>query len=204
MSLKILTAPTVEPVSLSDMKLHLRVDHSADDSLISVLISAARDYIERNTRRTLIHTTYRLMMDWFPADHIELPRGPVAQIAVAGSYSYAMPRIRYYDQDSTLQTLTYADEDFHLDLDNNPPRLCLLPLSIWPLTEIGRTNAVEVDFVAGFSSSAAGVPQMLVQCVKLLVGHWYENRSAVQPGFGGEVPLAVDSILKIYSAGDYQ
>jgi len=203
-SLKVLTAPAVEPVSLSDMKLHLRVDHSADDSLISALISGARDYVERNTRRTLIHTTYRLMMDWFPADHIELPRGPVAQIAVAGSYSYAMPRIRYYDQDSTLQTLTYADEDFHLDLDNNPPRLCLLPLSIWPLTEIGRTNAVEVDFVSGFSSTAAGVPQLLIQCVKLLVAHWYENRSAVQPGFGGEVPMAVDSILKIYSAGDYQ
>jgi hypothetical protein len=44
----------------------------------------------------------------------------------------------------------------------------------------------------------------LVQCIKLLVAHWYENRAAVQPGFGGEVPLAVDSILKIYSSGDYQ
>lgn len=204
MSLKILTAPTVEPVSLSDMKLHLRVDHAADDSLIGALITAARDYVERQTRRTLIHTTYRMMLDYFPDDHIELPRGPAAQISVAGAYSYAMPRIRYYDQDSALQTLTFADEDFHLDLDNNPPRLCLLPLAIWPLTELGRTNAVEIDFVAGYSSTAAGVPALLVTCVKLLVGHWYENRAAVQPGFGGEVPLAVDSILKIYSSGDYQ
>jgi uncharacterized phiE125 gp8 family phage protein len=203
-ALKVLTAATVEPVSLSDMKLHLRVDHSTDDSLISALISGARDYVERQTRRTLVHTTYRQTMDWFPDGPIELLRSPASTTAVGGSYSYAMPRIRYYDINGDLQTLTHAGGDFELDLDNNPPRLQLTPMDTWPNTENGKANAVEVDYVAGFGATAASVPALLVQCIKLLVGHWYENRSAVQPGFGGEVPLAVDSILKIYSAGDYQ
>lgn len=204
MALKVLTAATVEPVSTSDMKLHLRVDHSTDDALIGALVSAARDYVERQTRRPLVNTTYRQTMDYFPDGAIELLRGPAVQIAVAGAYAYAMPRIRYYDENGDLNTLTFAGGDFELDLDANPPRLNLIPMDTWPNTESGKANAVEVDYVAGYGSSAAAVPALLVTCVKLLVAHWYENRAAVQPGFGGEVPLAVDSILKIYSVGDYQ
>lgn len=204
MGLKVLTAATVEPVSLADMKLHLRVDHSTDDALINALISAGRDYVERQTRRPLVNTTYRQTMDYFPEGAIELLRGPAMQIAVGGAYSYAMPRIRYYDENGTLTTLTFAAGDFELDLDNNPPRLNLTPLDIWPNTENGKANAVEVDYVAGNGAAAANVPSLLTTCIKLLVAHWYENRSAVQPGAGSEVPLAVDSILKIYSVGDYQ
>lgn len=204
MALKVLTAPAVEPVSTSDMKLHLRVDHSTDDSLIAALITGARDYVERHTRRALVNTTYRLTLDYFPDGPIELPRQPASQIASGGSYAYAMPRIRYYDVDGNQQTLTYAAEDFELGLDSNPPMLHLTPMDTWPNTENGKANAVEVDFVAGHGAAAANVPPLLVQCIKLLVAHWYENRAAVQPGFGGEVPLAVDSILKIYSSGDYQ
>lgn len=214
MGLKVITQPLVEPVSLDEAKLHLRVDGTEEDDLITALIQAAREYVERYTRKTLIYTTYRYTLDTFPGgstwtafstmEPIELPRQPVAEIAVGGNYSYAMPRIRYYDTDSVQQTLTYAGEDFELDLGSNPPALRLFPYSYWPIAEYYRANAVEVDFVAGYGPTSASVPASLIAAIKLLIGHWYENRQAVGAGFGAEVPLAVESLLRLHCAGDYQ
>ncbi|MGA0587269.1 head-tail connector protein [Dyella sp. KRB-257] len=40
-----------EPVSLDEAKLHLRVDDTADDSLITPLITAAREHVEKFIKR---------------------------------------------------------------------------------------------------------------------------------------------------------
>ena len=78
MNIKILARGTAEPVTLVEAKLHLRVDLSDDDALITAMISAAREMVERYTSRTLIYTAYRLTMDNWPYD-IELPRSLRAQ-----------------------------------------------------------------------------------------------------------------------------
>ncbi len=202
-SLRVLTEPTIEPVTLAEAKLHARIDTSADDVEIAVMITAARVLIERHTRRSLINQTFRYQLDEFPHDNIRLPRSPLVEISVGGSYAYAMPRIRYYDNNATQQTLTYST-GFELDLYDNPPRLNLLPNVIWPVSQVSKQKAVEVDFVAGYGTTAASVPALLRMAIMMLVSHWYEHRTAVDVGAGTELPLAVDTILKLYDSGDYQ
>ena len=202
MYLQTVHQPSVDPLTLAEAKLHLKVDTSTDDNLITALITAGRDYVERWTRRTLVYTGYRLGLDGFPDGAIELPRAPAVSANSSTVFSYATPRIQYYDPDGNLQTLT-VDVDYELALHQNPPSLVLPPLEAWPSIQEGKANSVIVDFVAGFGAARTDVPNLLRQAVLLLVGHWYANREAVG-SVGSEVPLAVDSILRIYSLGDYQ
>lgn len=203
MNLKVLAFPAVEPVTLAEVKEYLRVDSSTDDSLIAGLVSAAREHVERFTRRTLIYTPYRLTLDNFPDGDIELPRS-VAIAAAANLVSgiaYATPRVRYWDSDGNQQTMT-VDTDYELLLDDNPPRIVRLALESWPITYAGQRGAVEVDFIAGYGAAVNLIPPMLKQAVRMIVAHWYEHREAVG-SVGQEVPLAVDSILRLYQDGGY-
>jgi uncharacterized phiE125 gp8 family phage protein len=203
MNIKILARGTAEPVTLAEAKLHLRVDLSDDDALITAMISAARDMVERYTSRTLIYTAYRLTMDNWPYD-IELPRSPAVEAAanLITGIAYITPRIRYYDDDGNQQTMTYAANDFEILLDNNPPLLVLPPSGIWPITYPLQRGAIEIDWIAGYGSASTGIPQLLRLAIMMLVAHWYEHREAVG-SFGSEVPLAVDSVLRLYSDGGY-
>jgi hypothetical protein len=81
MSLRISTEPTEEPVTLAEAKLHLRIDEIGsssdghpDDSLVSVMTTAARDWAEHFLRRSLVTKTYELTLDEF-ADEIRVRGG---------------------------------------------------------------------------------------------------------------------------------
>ena len=104
MSLKVITARATPAVSTSDAKTFLRVDGSTDDALISGLVAAATDMVEKRTRRSLINQTFRWSFDEFPAGPVELPRSPVSSISIGGAYAYAMPRLRYIDQEDRKST----------------------------------------------------------------------------------------------------
>ena len=76
-SLKRLTEPAVEPVTLAEAKKHLRVEHDADDALITASIVAAREWCETYLDATLIHTQWQMTLDFFPV-YIRLPKPPMA------------------------------------------------------------------------------------------------------------------------------
>lgn len=218
MNLKVLARSSVEPVLISEAKTYLRIDHTDEDSLVGGLITAARDHVERYTRRVLIYTAFRLTLDTFPPYNferysrtnmvlqigdIELPRSPVVSLdaSVITGIAYATPRVRYWDGDGVQQTMVEGT-DYDILIDDNPPRIVLPPFGVWPLVESGSRGSVEIDFVAGYGASSQTMPPLLKQAILMLCAHWYENRMAVG-SYGTETPFAVDSILKIYSDGGY-
>jgi hypothetical protein len=59
MSALLLTAPAVEPLSLTEAKAFLRVEHNDDDELIAALAAGSRIHVETQTRRALITQRWR-------------------------------------------------------------------------------------------------------------------------------------------------
>lgn len=66
MPLQLISPPAEEPLSLAEAKLHLRVDFSDEDALISALISAARQAAETITARQLVTARWKYILDAFP------------------------------------------------------------------------------------------------------------------------------------------
>lgn len=161
MGLKVITPVATEPVTLAEAKLHLRVDHSTDDTLISSLISAAREECEHLLERALAPQTLRLSIDAFPADGIELPRPPVTSIE----------SIQYVDTDGATQTL--AGSDYYLDDEQEPSWVVPAYGVVWPDTR-DEANAVVVTYVAGYTDC----PDVIRAWILLRVGTLYCTREA--------------------------
>jgi len=190
MSLVVSVEPTEEPVTRTEVKAHLRIDTTDDNTLLDTLISAARHYAENFTRRAFVTQTLVLRMDAFPATDIELPRAPAASVT----------SIAYIDTDGATQT--WAAENYTVDVNTKPARIVLAYDKSYPDT---RTviNAVTVTYVAGYGD-ATTVPQGIKLAIKSLVGHWYENREgSTYHDKVHLVPLAIDALLTQYSIPEF-
>ena len=65
-TLKIITSAAVEPLTLEEVKLHLKVETDADDNLITSLITAARETAEVFTGRAIASQVLEYILDCFP------------------------------------------------------------------------------------------------------------------------------------------
>jgi uncharacterized phiE125 gp8 family phage protein len=171
--LKVITAATQEPITLAEAKTFLRVDTTADDTLISSLISAAREYAEQYTQATFAAATYELGLDGFPLDAINLPsaRNPV------------IVSVKYFDSagvDQTLSPTAYLLSDYGM-------QAFIYPAQSWPATGI-YTNAVRVRYTDSGTAASGAVKVAILE----LVAHLYENRENA-----GTVPDCVYRLLDI-------
>lgn len=187
------TAPAFEPLTLAEAKSHLRVDVADEDALINSLISAARVYVEGRTGRILPQRTFTVELDGFPinGEDIVLPFAPVSAIA----------SVSYFDTSGTAQSMT-ANTHYRTALGLHLPRLRLpVTATEWPDTA-NVSDAVSISLTAGYSGSNA-VPETIKQAMRLLVGHWFENREAVVTGtISSPVQMTVDSLCGIMHTGE--
>ena len=180
MPLKLITAPDELAVDLNDAKLHLRVDQSAEDSLISALIHSATSMAEQKTGRAIMPQTWELTLDSFP-DAFELTCIPVASVS---SVKYINTAGEQTTLDSALYTLDATD-------DFSPARIIPAYGTTWPATR-EQANAVTVRYVAGY----AEVPEAIKTWIKVMTAAMYENRSAETVGSGSAIQLGyVDRLL---------
>lgn len=145
---KTTTGPTIEPLTLDELKTRLRVTTCNFDAELTDLLKAARTTVENETYRRLITQTVEMHLQDFPGMYgdIEIRLAPIQSIT----------HVKYYDQDDTLQTVAAAN--YYTDLTSVPPRIVLEESQSWPNTQQARPNKVIVTFVAGYGATAASVP----------------------------------------------
>lgn len=193
-----LTEP-VEPVTLEEAKLHLRISSYSensndsshpDDPLILGLIIAAREHAEAFTGLALARCTTLATGYSFPpgSDQLELPLSPATRI----------DQVQYLSAGSLLE---YPIAD--LELVSATTSLLFLPEGVsWPVVA-SRPGAVRITYEAGFAPSHSSdtqgqpvLPQMIRQAMLLLVGHLYANREASVERALSLVPLGIESLLR--------
>lgn len=184
----LLTTPALEPLTLAEAKAFLRVETADDDALIGALIAGARIYVEAETRRALITQSWRISADAWPAD---------GRLAVLPAPLQALTAARIYDETDTAHALD--TQAFVLDLAGSA--LVFAPnFASWALPMPGRSAAgIELDVMCGYGAAATDVPEPLRQAIRLLVGHWYENRGVVAIGHQtAALPVTVAALIAPY------
>jgi uncharacterized phiE125 gp8 family phage protein len=142
MPLRLITAPTSEPVTLQQVKFDAKLDGNEHDDLIDMLIPAVRKKAEDLTHRVLMPQVWELVLDAFPVKDIEIGMLPVTSIT----------SVKYYDGDGTLQTL--STDYYTLDADTLPGFVRLNYGYTWPST-LDQASAVVIRFAAGYASADA-------------------------------------------------
>ncbi len=183
MKLEVVTAPSSEPITLAEAKLHLRVDFSTDDDLITSLIEASRRRCEAAIGQAFVTTVFDWYLDRWPSTErgayyprITIPVAPVASVA----------SITYYDSTNTLQTWSSTEYDVST---GSPGRIGVGFGYVVP-NVYSRLDAFKIRFTAGYGSASA-VPANIKAAIKADLTNLYENRG----DDGGEPSPTVSALL---------
>jgi len=182
-------APAADLLDLATVKTHLRVDGTDEDALISALIGAVTAHLDGYAGilgRCLINQTWVMLEDEFEAS-IDLPFPDVSSVT-----------LQYYDAANTLQTV--ASGNYQVLERDTGSVIELYSNYTTPAVYAYREDVVKVTLIAGYGTAASDVPASILAAALLLVGHWFENREAVNIGnITSELPLAVRALLAPYS-----
>jgi len=184
MAIRISTEPLVEPINLIEAKLHLRVDSTADDALITQLIRAARVYCELYQGRAYIARTYEFNFDSGFPPTIYPPNPPLCYVS----------SITYVDSDGDTQTVTSTD--YSVDTKSEPGRIYEAYNKTWPSSVRSVRNTIAVNYVAGY---AANFTINTTTDVFTVLGRTYTNGDKVRlSNSGGTLPAGLSANTDYY------
>lgn len=185
-------APATEPLTTAEVKTHLRVDGSDEDTYIGTLAQSARILLEKITNRAFVTQTRISRYDAFPPifRHQRSPMQSVTSIA-------------YLDGEGESQTLSSAL--YTVDVHSEPARIIPAVGQSWPQTQ-DTLNAVTMTYVCGYGAASA-VPEIVKTWIKRMVSHWFEMREPITTGTiltYEDIPVGdLRSLLVAIGTGDY-
>ncbi len=166
--LRINTPPATEPISVSTLRDHARIDSDDEDTLLETYIQIARARAELETGRALVLQTWDMYFDAFP-QMIMVPKSPLSSVVF----------IKYTDTDGNVQTLDSSL--YQADSASEPARIIPAYEEIWPVT---RTimNAVQVQFIAGYAGTTdtppdyTAIPRGILNAILLMAADYERHR----------------------------
>jgi len=157
-------APAIEPLSLTEVKNYIKVEHDSDNSLIESLIASARIICELMTGVNLINRNYSMYIDSWADRELYLPMAPVQSISA----------VKVYGEAGTSSDFSVSS--FYLDNKNLfKPRIVLNSGAVTPIPT-RDANGIEICITSGFGAASSDIPELLKQGMLQLIAYMYENR----------------------------
>jgi uncharacterized phiE125 gp8 family phage protein len=181
-SLAVIEANHGEPVSLAEMRSHLRITSNDEDKDIRSYLMASSEFIEEATGIAFLTASYRQSFRYFQDVELDLLRGPVSEIT----------NITYIDTFGNTQTLATGVYTLS-DTVGLRPQIYLNAGQSWPSTNCSP-SAIRINFKAGYSSPFA-VPFRAQQAIKFLTAHFFENRVPLTQIPGATLPFALQALI---------
>jgi uncharacterized phiE125 gp8 family phage protein len=161
LTIRVKTNNTVLPISVSDFKTYAKIDTTADDPLIELMIRSVKDSGENTTRLTWFTKT--LVAEWEShGQSVDLPVGPHQSIVKVEQYEDGV----YH----TITDYTVTGEGFKT-----------LHFDDWGY-------GLRVEFTAGYGESASSLPDDLKLGVYKATLSAYEDRQNLAEGSFTEIP----------------
>lgn len=178
MSLKLITAPTVEPVLITDQatKEFLRLDGAESENSVAVLLKTAREEAESFQNRAYLTQTWELSFDTFPIMPLDIPRPPLQSLV----------SVKLHLEDGAESTMDI--NVFIVDTDSEPGRIAFKSGKTWPSVKLREINAVKIQFKAGYTD-ASKVSELVKTAIRIHAAHRYENPD------GEDTPAAFRNLL---------
>lgn len=150
--LTLTTAPASEPLTLAETKLFLRVDGDEEDTVISNLITSARETAESWLRKSLVTQSWQLDQQFVAGEPVQLALGPVqsvTEVSIAQDGQTTVLTTSQYELDVAREKITLAGSLY--------------------------AERVSVTFVAGYGD-ASDVPAAIRQGMLHQITHLYHHR----------------------------
>lgn len=157
--LQLITPPASEPLSLAEVKTFLRIEHTADDALITRAIAAAREAAEQYLRCALLPQTWDYAVANPYRCEVRLPFGPAQSVT----------SITVTDSEGNVSTL---DSDvYSLSVDGSMVLFVTTP----------SAEKLVVRYSASIAADAATLPALIKQGMLHHIATMLEQREGVVP-----------------------
>lgn len=190
--------PNSEPIALNQASEHLRVDSTEDQTYIRDLISVAREYFDALTGRSSATTSYVLTAETW--EDLFCQTGRINNTSAYVIPLYRTPlltveSIKYYAPDASSLTTINAG-DYRVITGAEPG---MIQFKDSPPSVDDRIDAIQIAFTAGSDCA----PAMCKHAIRMLVAHFYENRTPIAFASSSEIPFTLKSLIENQKIGGF-
>lgn len=188
--LKVSSISTAEPVTVEELKTHLKIQTTAEDALLDTYITSSRQVCENICKRSLVDTEWELTVDSFYNTKIELPMAPLDTHSSCVTVTYT----KTTGDSTTLATSVYA-----VEYRAEPGFIRLRYEQEWPSDVQGSEGAVRIVYRSGYTTTNKP-PAAIRHWIKMRAGQMHEYRDPLITGtIQQELPNDyVDGLLDPY------
>jgi len=203
---KVTTKPSIQPVTLDEVKASLRITNTAEDALLTQYIEDATLYAEDFMGRKLINqtiTSYYSTWNELQTLHWNgVKVGSINHLSGGGSvdlqYAPAISITTVHLIDTDNSETLYASSNYYLDnFDNDVKPSIVLNEGASITGNLRAKNSIKVVWQAGYGTLATDVPSVIRRGILTLIGGLYSNRGDCSIGDCAE-GCGVNKMLKQY------